>query len=230
MLFSEDQSSDDICPDLLKIYDQLINVWVTNLPRKTPGPVRLAKARLIRKIAMELWLSSVGVSLRNKQFEPRPPPMVEEGSPLRILKDIDEVSRASSPPYFSSQAHSNAVQNPQFSLPTPASSVISAATHRKQNLDQQYLHLVSQWPSVPGADPATYSWEEVQRAAAVEESGDDEYRSRREHARRKRRAERFLSRDRANAATSSSQAVVQPFGSQPAGHNIYSSQPLMNYQ
>lgn len=243
ILFSEDQSSDDKCPDLLEIYDQLINVWVTNLPRKTPGPVRLAKARLIRKIAMELWLSSVGISLRNKQVEPRPPPIIEEGSPLRMLKDIDEVSRASSPPYFSSQAHSNAVQNPQFSLPTPASSVISAATvvedptiarlrqyavslEPKTEFGPARSSLISQWPSVPGADPAAYSWEEVQRAAAAEESGDDEYRSRREHARRKRRAERFLSRDRANAATSSSQAVVQPFGSQPAGYNTYSSQPI----
>ncbi|KAI9643915.1 hypothetical protein NHQ30_007266 [Ciborinia camelliae] len=243
MMFSDDQSSNDISPDLLKMYDQLINVWVTNLPRKTPAPVRLAKARLIRDIAMELWLSSVGISLRNKQFEPRPPPIVEDGSPWRMLKDIDEVSRASSPPFFSSQVHSNAVQNPQFSLPTPTPSVISAATisedptisrlrqyavslEPKTEFGSAKSSLISQWPSIPGADPATYSWEEVQRAAAAEESGDDDNRSRREHARRKRKAERFLSRDRANAAASSSQAVPQSFGSQPAFHNTYSSQPV----
>lgn len=243
MTFSDDHSSDNICPDLLKIYDQLINVWVTNLPRKTPGPVRLAKARLVRKIAMELWLSSVGISLRNKLFEPRPPPIVEDGPPLHTLKDIDEVSRASSPPYFSSQVHSRAVEHPQFSLPTPTPSVISAATaiedptiarlrqyavslEPKTEFGAAKASLISQWPSVPGADPAKYSWEEVQRAAAAEESGDDDYRSRRENARRKRRADRFLSRDRANAAASSSQAVAQSFGSQPTGYNIYSSQPV----
>ncbi|ESZ91686.1 hypothetical protein SBOR_7943 [Sclerotinia borealis F-4128] len=242
MLFSDDQSSDDICPDLLKMYDQLINVWVTNLPRKTPGPVRLAKARLIRTIAMELWLSSVGISLRSQQLEPRTPPIAEEGSPLRALKDIDEVSRASSPPYFSSQVRSNTVQNPQFSLPTPTPSVISAATiaedstiarlrqyavslEPKTDFGPARASMTSQWPSIPGADPAAYSWEEVQRAAAAEESGGDDYRGRREQARRKRRAERFLSRDRANAAASS-QPRAQPFGSQPAIYNTYSSQPV----
>ncbi|QSZ33269.1 hypothetical protein DSL72_002857 [Monilinia vaccinii-corymbosi] len=243
MMFSEGQSSDDICPDLLKIYDRLINIWVTNLPRKTPGPVRLWKARLIRKIAMELWLSSVGISFRNKQFEPRPPPIVEEGSPLRMLKNIDELSRASSPPYFSSQGNSKAVKNPEFSLPTPAPSVVSAATavedstitrlrqyaislEPKTEFGPARSSLISQWPSVSGVDPATYSWEEVQRAAAAEESGEDDYRIRREHARRKRKAEKFLSRDRANAAASSSQAVAQPFGSQPAEYTTYSSQPV----
>ncbi|KAJ8062355.1 hypothetical protein OCU04_008899 [Sclerotinia nivalis] len=242
-MFSDDLSSNTICPNLLQIYDQLINVWVTNLPRKTPGPVRLAKARLVRKIAMELWLSSVGISLRNKLFEPRPPPIVEDGTPLQMLKDIDEVSRASSLPYFSSQVHSRAVENPQFSLPTPAPSVISAATvmedptiarlrqyavslEPKTEFGPARTSLISQWPSVPGADPAKYSWEAVQRAAAAEESGDDDYRSRRENARRKRRAERFLSRDRANAAASSSQANAQPSGSQPAMYNTYSSQPV----
>lgn len=240
-MFFEDLSSNAIYPDLLQIYDQLINVWVTNLPRKTPGPVRLAKARLIRKIAMELWLSSVGISLRNKLLEPRPPPIVEDETSLPILKDIDEVSRASSPPFFSSQIHSRAMENPQFSLPTPAPSVITAATviedptiarlrqyavrlEPKTEFGPAKTSLTSQWPSVPGADPAKYSWEAVQRAAAAEESGDDDYRSRRENARRKRRAERFLSRDRANAAASSSQALAQPYGSQPAMHNTYSSQ------
>ncbi|EDN94336.1 hypothetical protein SS1G_10209 [Sclerotinia sclerotiorum 1980 UF-70] len=240
-MFFDDLSSNAIYPDLLQIYDQLINVWVTNLPRKTPGPVRLAKARLIRKIAMELWLSSVGISLRNKLLEPRPPPIVEDETSLPILKDIDEVSRASSPPFFSSQIHSRAMENPQFSLPTPAPSVITAATviedptiarlrqyavrlEPKTEFGPAKTSLTSQWPSVPGADPAKYSWEAVQRAAAAEESGDDDYRSRRENARRKRRAERFLSRDRANAAASSSQALAQPYGSQPAMHNTYSSQ------
>ncbi|EMR88831.1 putative rna polymerase i-specific transcription initiation factor rrn6-like protein [Botrytis cinerea BcDW1] len=243
MTFSEDPSSDDKCPDLLQIYDQLINVWVTNLPRKTPGPVRLEKARSIRRIAMEIWLSSVGISLRNEQFEPRPPPVFEDETSMHILKDIDELSRASSPPYFSSQAQSRAMENPQLSLPTPTPSVISApavvqdptisrlrqyavSIEPKIEFGAARASLLSQWPSVPGADPNKYSWEEVQRAALAEESGDDDYRSRRENARRKRRAERFLSRDRANAAASSSQAMAQPFGSQPVGYNTYSSQPV----
>lgn len=243
MMFSDDQSSDDVCPDLLKMYDQLVNVWVTNLPRKTPGPVRLAKARIIRKIAMELWLSSVGVSLRNKQLEPKPPPIAEEGLPWGTLKDIDEVSRASSPPYFGSQITSGIVENPQFSLPTPTPSIISAATgiedptiarlrqyavslEPKLEFGSATSSLISQWPAVPGADPATYSFEEVQRAAAAEESGGDDIRSRREDARRKRKAKEFLRRDRANAAASSSQTMAQPFGSQPTRYNTYSSQPV----
>ncbi|TGO55406.1 hypothetical protein BOTNAR_0245g00110 [Botryotinia narcissicola] len=192
---------------------------------------------------MEIWLSSVGISLRNEQFDPRPPPSFEDETSMHILKDIDEVSSASSPPYFSSQVQSRAMENPQFSLPTPTPSVISVpavvqdptisrllqyavSIEPKIDFGAARASLLSQWPSVPGADPAKYSWEDVQRAALAEESGDDDYRSRRENARRKRRAERFLSRDRANAAASSSQAMAQPFGSQPAGYNTYSSQPV----
>ncbi|PQE17769.1 hypothetical protein CJF31_00005492 [Rutstroemia sp. NJR-2017a BVV2] len=236
-------------PDLLKIYDQLIDTWVTNLPHKTPGTARLKKARQIQSISMELCLSSLGISLRNEAIEPK---MLQhrENSLDHVPKDMDEISRASSPPFFSSQFHTQGTEELQFSLPTPERtpsiySHTSAATTdvggdpTLSRLRQYAISIASetevapakssiivQWPSVPGIDPATYSWEEIQKAAAAAASAGEDYRSRREQNRRRRRTEKFLNSERASEAPSSSQPVSLPFGSQPVAQNIYSSQPF----
>jgi RNA polymerase I-specific transcription initiation factor RRN6 len=236
-------------PDLLKIYDQLIDIWVTNLPHKTPGTVRLKKARQIQSISMELCLSSLGISLRNEAIEPT---VVQhtEISLDRAAKDMDEVSRASSPPFFSSQFHTQGTEDHQFSLPTPERtpsiySHTSAATTdvvgdptlsrlrqyavsiaSETELAPAKSTIISQWPSVPGVDPVTYSWEEMQKAAAAAASADEDNSSRREQSRRRRRTEKFLKSDRASEAPSLSQPMHLPFGSQPIAQNIYSSQPF----
>ncbi|PQE30351.1 hypothetical protein CJF32_00008322 [Rutstroemia sp. NJR-2017a WRK4] len=236
-------------PDLLKIYDQLIDIWVTNLPHKTPGTARLKKAKQIQSISMELCLSSLGISLRNETIEPKALQHTEI-SLDHAPKDMDEISRASSPPFFSSQFHTQGTEELQFSLPTPERtpslySHTSAATtdiggDPTLSRLRQYAvsiasetevapaksSIITQWPSVPGTDPATYSWEEMQKAAASAASGDEDYRSRRERSRRRRRTEKFLNSERASEAPSSSQPVSHPFGSQPVAQNTYSSQPF----
>ncbi|KAM3074231.1 hypothetical protein ACMFMF_006252 [Clarireedia jacksonii] len=236
-------------PDLLKMYDQLIDIWVTNLPHKTPGTVRLKKARQIQSIAMELCLSSLAISLRNEAVEPT---VLEHAEDYlgRASKDIDEISRASSPPFFSSQLPAQGTGDLHFSLPTPerTPSIYSHTSAATTDLVgdptlsrlRQYAvsiasdievspaksSIIAQWPSVPGIDPATYSWEEIQKAAAAAASADEDNRSRKERHRRRRRTERFLNSERASEAPYSSQPVSHPLGSQPVVQNIYSSQPV----
>ncbi len=142
---------------------------------------------------------------------------------------------------------------PSFNLPTPAQtpSLYSRATSASEHKEdpaisrlRQYAvsirsktdfgksPILSQWPSVPGSDPANYSW------AAKREAGDDgpneaerEQRIRKEETRRRRRTEKFLNEESATPRKPVSQPmVVIPSGSQPVvAHNGFSSQTVEDF-
>ena len=64
-----------IVPSMLQLYDQIIKDWVVNLPDEAPVKFRVATEKLVRKLAIELYLSSISVELK-------PPPPTEEDSPI----------------------------------------------------------------------------------------------------------------------------------------------------
>lgn len=236
-------------PDLLKVYDEVAKSWVANLPHQVSGLTRLAKFKIARKVAVELCLSSIGISLRNKASEV--PEALAASSEQRVLLNKPVVaSRASSPAIISSENPPSSMPGSVFGLPTPSQtpsiysqshastsefaedSAISRlrqyAVSIKSKPDIGSSTILSHWPSTPGADPATFSYAAKQRSAVVKESGEgDSHSSRREQARSKRRTERFLSREStAVAEPSSSQPTSMPFGgSQPeVARHVYSSQ------
>lgn len=51
------------------IYDSLVRGWISSLPDYTPDVIRLSKERLIRSIAMELYLSATIVTMKDKSTE-----------------------------------------------------------------------------------------------------------------------------------------------------------------
>jgi RNA polymerase I-specific transcription initiation factor RRN6 len=238
-------------PDLLKVYDEVAENWIASLPLRVPGLTRLAKFKIARKVAVELCLSSIGASLRNNSSAI---PVTEGDEPLALPDKSAATSRATSPALFSSQIPQSSQPGSQFCLPTPAQtpslysqSHASASEYAedpailrlrqyvvsiKSKPDLGTSKILSQWPAEPRVDPATYSWEEIQKKAAAEESGEeDSHKKRREDARRKRKTERFLSRESTAAAeTSSSQPVFMPFGgSQPdIAEHAYSSQTIVD--
>ena len=255
-------SESGLLPRLLNIYDQLIAIFVTELPLGTPGLVRLAKSQVVRKVAFELYLSSIAISLRSN-VAPPDPTGIDGDSFLPVRREMGEYSRASSPTFFSSQVLPSSSQNPEHTLPTPASSqytrsqdtsslysqpsasstldlsedsaisrLLQYTYHIKPSSDITYTKssILSHWPSTPGVDPATYSWEAIQEAAKVAAIGDEKgHTTRRENARRKKRAEKYLSQQRASAAERASQPTAMAFGSQPdAVHDTFSSQPVDN--
>lgn len=241
---------DSSLPDLLKVYDQVAENWIASLPPRVPGMTRLAKFKIARKIAVELCLSSIGASLRNKASEVPSLPVQDDGE----LPDPDRLhqsaatSREDSPALFSSQTPQSSLQS-GFGLPTPAQtpslysqSHASASEYAEDpaiSRLRQYAvsiqskpdlgtsKILSHWPAAPGVDPATYSYEAVQKAAADESGEESDHRKRRDQARRKRKTERFLSRESAAPAEASSQPRFAPFGSQPhVPHLGFSSQTV----
>jgi RNA polymerase I-specific transcription initiation factor RRN6 len=241
---------DSSLPDLLKVYDQVAENWIASLPLRVPDITRLAKFKIARKLAVELCLSSIGVSLRNKASEAPSLPVHDGKEPPDLLQRSAAASREGSPALFSSQISPTPLPESGFGLPTPeqtpslySQSHASAselgedpailrlrqfAVSIKSKPDLETSKILSHWPAAPGVDPATYSYDAIQRKAAADESGEESDRGkRRDHIRRKRRIERFLSRESTAAAESSSQSGFAPFGSQPdVGHTGFSSQMI----
>jgi RNA polymerase I-specific transcription initiation factor RRN6 len=239
--------------DPLLIYDQLIDNWMASLPLDVAYRARLSKFNIIRQAAVELFLSSFAVSLRNKATDVNLAPIQNDEIDL-TLPEQDKyygTTRESSPVSFSSQAISLPGRGLDFSLPTPAQtpSLYSRATSASELKEdpaisrlRQYVVFIrskpdfgkslilSQWPSTPGSDPSNYSWE-ARRKAFNEDQGaeESEKRNHKEQARRRRRTEMFLNRDSAQIAEASSQpmVVVIPSGSQPEViHSGFSSQTV----
>jgi len=224
-------------PNLSDIYDKLINLWVSCLPRRTPGPARLAKEKLVRIVATELCLSSLGVLIRDKSIIPPKPAELQEGTGLVL--SVRTKPDSSETVDFQSTQSSSVV--PVSSLPTPAAtpslpSNDSSASFQEPAEDEAISRLrgyalsiksqpplgasrstiLAHWPSVPGADPSKYSWEATRKAVVEDEdvNSDEEEALVRQRVqdRRRRRSERFLKRQRVNAIDAGSQPLL---GSQP---------------
>lgn len=232
-------------PSLLGIYDELVDNWMADLPQKFSNQARLVKHRIIRQLAIDICLSSIGISLKTKSIEQA---VVSEGRDLDDVDISDRIGRDSSPLLFSPEMTPSSFPEPSLSLPSPARtpSLYSHATTGSElgenpaisrlrqyavsidsQLDPGKSKLLSNW--VPGGDPAEYSWEKAQKGDDREE--ENERRRRREEARRRRRTEKFLNRERARApvaAAAESQPAFLPSGSQPdvAPQFGFSSQPV----
>jgi RNA polymerase I-specific transcription initiation factor RRN6 len=239
--------------DLLKVYDNLVEIWMASLPLEVSGAARLSKFKIIRKTTLELYLSSVALSLRSKasQVSEIPDQNIDAIAAVPQINKIETMTRDSSPAFVSSQLDSVLLREAHFSLPSPARTpsvyshgstatagdlpedpVISRLRQYTVSIrslpDPGKCRLLSHWPSSPGVNPAKYSWEAAKKASASAEGGEgDGYRTRREEARRQRRTEKFLSRERARATDAESQPTFMPSGSQPeVAHHAISSQTV----
>jgi RNA polymerase I-specific transcription initiation factor RRN6 len=239
-------------PDPMIVFNQLIDNWMASLPRDVPSKARLSKLNILRQTAVELFLSSFAVSLRNKatDINNRPVQIGEDDLTLPELEKENGTTRESSPANFSPALAPFPQTRPDFSLPTPTQtpSLYSRATSASDYKEdpvisrlRQYVvsikskpdfgksPILSRWPSKPGSDPANYSWRAKQKAAEQDQNGaGKEQRNRKEGARRRRRTEKFLNQERGQAAEASSQPmVVIPSGSQPVvANNGFSSQTV----
>jgi RNA polymerase I-specific transcription initiation factor RRN6 len=222
-------------PGLLKVYDHLVENWITSLPPKVTGPARHSKFKIIRQVAVEVSLSSLTVSIQNNATDVKTLPG-EHSEPdlelrLQLLHKDDGTTREGSPAFHSSQVKEMAERGPDFRLPTPARtpSIYSHTTSAsevkedpaasrlrqyalsiKSKPDLGKVSFLSHWPSIPGIDPATYSYDAIQKAAAAEESGgESELQGRREAARRRRRTEKFLQQSAQEAEPSPQPMVLR---------------------
>ncbi|KAL3422449.1 hypothetical protein PVAG01_06605 [Phlyctema vagabunda] len=234
--FSDSERTGTITPSLLQIYDDLVRVWVTSLPLTTNGRTRLKKFQIIRNIALELCLSSVSVSLKSNPSTLALNTNAQKSDHDDACNDYRDSeqggSRSSSPVPMSSQASQTTTRTPSLYSEATSSSTEPGEDAAILRLRQYAVSVKSRpdistgpawlkdWPEKPGVDPATFSWENAQRvsmAAEIDSGDEDAVLAKREEARRKRRTEKFLRRERSKA--------LQLASSQPASSRMGSSQP-----
>lgn len=228
-------------PELKRIYGFLVDKWITSLPPDVSNVTRGSRFKIVRNIAVELYLSSISISLQI--IDPVETAHPEDDTGQQIEGDE---TRGSSPATFYSSRMSEIAEGspgPAPSTPTRHSSVFSqsqetltsdviedpAITRLRQYApsirDRPELgksRLLSEWPSAPGVDPSTYSY----KPPVLDDSDEKSHQIKREIARRKKRTKKFLQRNRETA----SQASTTPFGSQPpdAVRPGFSSQPTQD--
>jgi RNA polymerase I-specific transcription initiation factor RRN6 len=236
--------------DFLNIYDQLVDAWMAPLPSQVSVPSRLLKHKMIRQIAIDLGLSSIGISfLRSSALGVGHEDTGKSDALLneRNARSADNDSGFFSPevtPLLSQQTSFRGRATSQtpsmYSRATDASSEVSEVSEdpaisrlRKYAMsirsqpDPGRSKILSQW--TVGADPSTYSWEAVNRASMVSESWDGDSRKKgRGESRRRRLTENYLTRQSSRATTVESQAQPIRTDSQPVHRTDFSSQPDSN--
>ncbi|OBT53436.1 hypothetical protein VE04_06391 [Pseudogymnoascus sp. 24MN13] len=245
-----DESSSNNLPNLSNVYDKLVSLWVTSLPQNTPGMARIAKEKVVRNVAVDLCLSSIHVSIRDKSV-PLPttaaPQDLEEGPSLLTLP----IHGGRRPPArrtpcrsrFSSQPLQDHGFEPSSSYATPAPSESALSGEPAEDpaiarlrgyalsikslkpLGPTCASILAQWPETPGSDPSTYIWRPDQISGGADEEGDsDEEAARQREEKRRRRTEKFLKRQKGVASPRLATAVQS---SQPPP--VVESQPAYRF-
>lgn len=209
---------------LTKLYDKLVDIYVTNLPRKTPGSARLAKERLIRRVSTELYLASIAVSCASADSHDaqriEEAPTIDSSAPMST-----SASQPSLPPLLHSI--SSSLPHPkETSNKDPQSIVLARLRAVAVSMDPTFYFSESQSTVLSQCssfctDPYDYKWTSVRQEMDAREEAEKsaaEGLSRKEERKRLRRNERLQRQRKADAAATMSQPVVPrvvAFGSDP---------------
>ncbi|KAH8811781.1 RNA polymerase I-specific transcription initiation factor RRN6-like protein [Xylogone sp. PMI_703] len=244
--------------DLLRIYDFIIENWVSCLPQDVSNKARMAKFKIIRKIAAELCLSSIAVSLHRKLLPARTDMngnqtqtlgLQEEvghdflGPPHTLQLPLRSVNQNSSPldfqaresPSVSSLSYGSLAATPETTEDPAITRLRSYAISIRTNQDlmtENSTKLLSYWPDSPQSDPADFVWKGDTRATlpSEDEAHQEESDSRSQlSTRSRRRFESSMSRTPSRSRDTVSQSSRQ-FGSQQEEvPNLFSSQTMDDF-
>ncbi|KAJ5363226.1 hypothetical protein N7541_004070 [Penicillium brevicompactum] len=147
--------SEDGDKHMLEAYDQMVDDWIATLGPQVPVPVRLAKEKLIRKVAAEILLSRI---VRIK-------PVLEDPITAQNEDAVSQHQTLSSSfsqiPASQSQTRTGSQRTPsKYAVPV-LSGLSAFTTFKKQRpLPGNVSDLLSHW-SV-GDDPSSYAWERLE--------------------------------------------------------------------
>ena len=223
-------------PNFIDVYDRLVGQWIQSLPRDISNQARLTIFNITRKVAVEICLSAIAISYRDRSADPKRISIENEESILPTSEASEEITQV----LPSSQITAESLHDSGFGLPTPAqtpslhsggsvtstdavedSAVLRLRQYAISMESPQVVNnptLLSYWPSTPGLDPANFRWNPIPQSSMADEEADykRDRKRRREEARRRRKTEKFLNEDARKAYGPASQpAALASFGSQP---------------
>ncbi|KAI6250174.1 hypothetical protein HI914_01361 [Erysiphe necator] len=192
--------------DLACIFHHLIEIWISPLPKDVPNRFRGVRLRLIRKLALDLYLSSLGLSFQRMVSKYQDSRVIDTQGPVESGKAEINIQRpplfppsqrctgnegkgTDVHPYVSSITQTNYLETtsaPESSNEEPAFSRIRHfAISVQSNSKFKRPIFLNDWPSTPGCDPdSADSYEVFQNLFVPPGSGDqntrrDEFQRRR---------------------------------------------------
>ncbi|CAG8302648.1 unnamed protein product [Penicillium salamii] len=148
---------------MLEAYDQMVDDWVSTLRPQIPVQVRLAKEKLVRKVAADLLLSRV-VQTKPMNFVEDPITTQNEQavSQNQTLPSSFAPSIPASQSQVTNRTRSGRVKPPSKYSTVPVLSGLSAfTTFKKQRpMPANVSNLLSHWSA--GDDPSSYIWEKIE--------------------------------------------------------------------
>lgn len=215
--------------DLSHIFHQLIETWISVLPNDVPNRSRGVRLRLVRKLALDLFMSSIGLFFEKKTTSHQNLQLIE--SQQSSQPDIFETDISGKPNLLltrqkaaerkyegaDNQYHTSSITKsddleillaPETSSEDPALSRIRQFTISvKSNSKFKRPKFLNDWPSTPGCDPDTvYSYENSCNFS-VRARSDDEKMSRGE-SRKQWKANKSLSQQSLASHQSISQSSI----------------------
>lgn len=172
---------------LIRIYDRLVNEWLSNLPPDIPGRTRITKEKVIRRLAADLILARINITretlnvanetlvdeqLKNyDEAESSNPESTisshRAATPRRSSLSASEKGRDGSIPRSDFAAeHSQPFEDGRVPL---YSSLLSLTTFKHQpSVSRNIEPVLSHW--TPGMDPAVYDWQKTVQSITDDES------------------------------------------------------------
>ncbi|KAJ5827748.1 hypothetical protein N7447_004511 [Penicillium robsamsonii] len=222
--------------DLLNTYDQMVDDWMSTLPRVIPVQTRLMKERVIRGVAADLILSrlvKMSTSLDSAMLSKPADPVQDRANEKaaahnKYLQSTYFALLSSQMSGSQSKAKSRGFESRREKIPVqqskytavPVFGGLSAFVKFKtppRPPRRNAANLLSHWPV--GTNPKHYEWERIE---------DEETRNSKARTSKNRRKKRSQTRDQSLPPTPAV-PMVRTWGSQPlAPSRINSSQPDMS--
>lgn len=174
-------------PSLIRIYDRLVNDWLSNLPHDIPGRTRIMKEKVIGRLAADLILARINVTretpngpnetLANEQLKyyddvesSNPESTISThrvATPRRSSLPVSEKGRDGSIPRSDFAAeNSQSFEDGRVPL---YSSLLSLTTFNHQpSVPRNIEPVLSHW--TPGTDPAAYDWQKTVQSITDDET------------------------------------------------------------
>lgn len=204
-------------PNLLYIYDRLVNDWLANLPHDIPGRTRITKEKVIRRLAVDIILARINISHKpfstgSDYFSDQQTKHLDEAESSNPESTVESHGTGTSRRPSLSASEKGGTPDPQTLKEnrTPVYSSLSTLTTftTKSFKSRNTKAILSHW--VPGIDPATYSWQRT-----VQSMEDDGRKRMSRSATPKRRSR--TKTPQSIPMSSPAPTIAQEFGSQPAG-------------
>ncbi|KAE8147099.1 RNA polymerase I-specific transcription initiation factor RRN6-like protein [Aspergillus avenaceus] len=194
--------------NLISIYDQAVNHWLTPLPRDIPGRTRILKEQVIRNVAADLFLTQVAMTRKNVYGLAGTEP---DGQNL-IHDDYRSLPVTGQIGYPIKDDHTATGNTESLYASLAAFASFESA---EQCMPRRVTDLLHHWQ--PGTNPSAYNWERTMHLLETDEVQRESSSTMSKRRSRKKMSQNVML-DPSVPSVPSVASTVREWGSQPEIH------------